>query len=136
MAEPSPRAMAAAEVQHAFVAYEAALVANDVAAMDAAFWNDERVVRFGIHEGQHGFAAIARLRAPPAPVPADRRLVRTDVVPVADDVVVVSTVFVNGDDPTIGRQQQTWVRVDDGWKIVAAHVSMCDPPPDAPTLGP
>lgn len=38
------------EVRSAFEAYERALIANDVAAMDAAFWNDARVVRFGIAE--------------------------------------------------------------------------------------
>ena len=44
------------EVRSAFEAYERALIANDVAAMDAAFWNDARVVRFGIAEIQHGYA--------------------------------------------------------------------------------
>lgn len=28
----------------------------------------------------------------------------------------------------LGRQSQTWVRFPDGWRIVAAHVSLIDPP--------
>jgi hypothetical protein len=26
----------------------------------------------------------------------------------------------------IGRQQQSWVRIDGGWHVVAAHVSVVD----------
>ena len=51
-----------AEVRSAFEAYERALIGNDVAAMDAAFWDDERVVRFGLAEIQHGYAEVAAWR--------------------------------------------------------------------------
>jgi hypothetical protein len=30
----------------------------------------------------------------------------------------------------VGRQMQTWVRFPEGWKIVAAHVSVIDEPRD------
>lgn len=36
-------------VAEVFARYEAALTTNDVPALDAAFWNDPRVVRFALH---------------------------------------------------------------------------------------
>jgi len=29
----------------------------------------------------------------------------------------------------VGRQQQSWARFDDGWRIVAAHVSVLETSP-------
>lgn len=113
-----------AEVTAAFVAYEAALVANDVAAMTDAFWDSPSTVRYGIADQQYGAEAIAAWRRTAAPVPPGRRLGPTLVVTFGDDVACVSTEFRNdGDDRTVGRQSQTWVRRPEGWRIVAAHVS-------------
>jgi hypothetical protein len=40
---------------------------------------------------------------------------------------VASTLFYRDSSPgKVGRQMQTWVRFPEGWKIVAAHVSMID----------
>ena len=52
-----------AEVRAAFAAYEAALVGNDVAALDAFFWRDARALRYGAGENLYGHAAIAAFRA-------------------------------------------------------------------------
>ena len=54
-----------AEVEAAFAAYEAALVGNDVPALDAVFWNDGRAIRYGGGENLYGHAAIAAFRAAP-----------------------------------------------------------------------
>jgi hypothetical protein len=113
-----------AEVRAAFDEYELALVANDVAAMNAWFWNDERVVRYGIAEEQYGGAAVATWREDATAVPADRQLTRVRVTVFGDDVAAVDCEFRNGDDTAIGRQSQTWIRVDDAWRIARAHVSM------------
>ena len=104
-------------------AYESALVANDVGAMDAVFWDDPRVVRFGIAEIQYGIDEIADWRKNAAPVPTNRRMLRRDVVQLAPGVVAVDLVFRNGDDTNVGRQSQIWVEHDIGWRIVRAHVS-------------
>ena len=48
------RADVVAEVAEAFARYEASLVAQDHAALDQWFWNDPRVVRYGIRELQYG----------------------------------------------------------------------------------
>ena len=41
-----------AEVTAAFHAYEAALMGNDVAALNGYFWADARVTRYGIADRQ------------------------------------------------------------------------------------
>ena len=113
-----------AEVRAAFESYERALIANNVAAMDAAFWDDERVVRFGIAEIQHGFAEVAAWRASATPVPTSRRHERVVVTSFSPDLAVVSLEFRNGDAPAVGRQSQVWARLAGGWSVVHAHVSM------------
>ena len=115
---------ASAEVAALFDAYEEALVANDVEAMDAAFWDDPRVVRFGIAEVQVGIEAIRQWRRTANPVPKDRRITSRHVLVLALDVVAVDITFRNGDAPGLGRQSQTWQRIDGTWRIVRAHVSM------------
>ena len=105
-------------------------MANDVDAMDAAFLDDDRTLRYGIAEVQEGAAAIRAWRRAAVPVPPTRRITSRHVVALAADVVAVDITFVNGDhDPQVGRQSQTWVRVADGWRIVRAHVSRIDRPP-------
>jgi ketosteroid isomerase-like protein len=115
---------AVAEVTARFEQYERDLVANDVEAMDRAFWDDARVVRYGIAEVQVGIEAIRTWRRSAAPVPATRRITSRHVLALAADVVTVDVTFVNGDAPGTGRQSQVWRRFDDGWRIVRAHVSM------------
>jgi ketosteroid isomerase-like protein len=112
------------EVRDCFTAYEQALLANDVEAMDGWFARDAAVVRFGIAERQHGFDEISAWRRIADPVPADRRHVRTTFTPAGDDVVVVALEFANGDALGVGRQSQVWARTAAGWRIVHAHVSM------------
>jgi hypothetical protein len=124
VSDPTEWAGAEHEVTEAFEAYEAALLANDVAAMDGAFWADERVVRYGIGEVQVGIDAIRAWRATTAPVPPTRRLTSRHVLALGPDVVAVDVTFVNGDEPGTGRQSQTWVRRPEGWRIARAHVSM------------
>jgi hypothetical protein len=117
-------ARAEREVIEAFEAYEAALVANDLAAMDTAFWADEGVLRYGIAEIQVGIDAIRAWRAAAAPVPRTRRLTSRHVLALSPDVVAVDVTFANGDEPGTGRQSQTWIRRPEGWRIARAHVSM------------
>jgi hypothetical protein len=113
-----------AEVTAVFEAYERALIAHDLEALDAAFWDSDDVVRYGIADHEHGAAAIAAWRrATPGAVDSRRRLIGTVITTFGNDVATVSCRFVNGDEPGHGRQQQTWVRRPEGWRIVAAHVS-------------
>ena len=116
-----------AEVRATFDAYETALLANDTAALDAFFLHRPDIVRFGVSEVQYGIDEIRAFRA--AQSPFDRTLDRLVITAFGPDVAVASTMFYRNDFPgQAGRQQQTWVRTDNGWKIGAAHVSMMPRP--------
>jgi hypothetical protein len=112
-----------AEVKAVFDAYEAALVANDVDALDAFFWDSPDVVRFGVADRQHGASEIAAFRRR-AGAPPPRSLENTVVTTFGPATAVVTTEFRTPGDPRIGRQSQTWIRIDDGWRVVSAHVSI------------
>jgi len=104
--------------------YEAALVGNDVDAMNEVFWHSSDVLRFGIAEMQSGYDEVVAWRAAAQPVPVSRTIVDRTVLEIAPGVVAVDLTFRNGDEPMIGRQSQTWVEHAEGWRIVRAHVSV------------
>ena len=111
------------EVRRCFFEYEAALVAQDHAALDAWFWDDPRVVRFGIREIQYGAPAIAEWRRHSPHVGDDRVLRNPQVLPLGRDVAVVTTEFARADGLLLGRQTQVWTRIEQQWRIAHAHVS-------------
>jgi hypothetical protein len=115
-----------AEVREAFLRYEAALVAHDVRALDAFFWDSPHAIRYGLAEHGHGIAAIRAQRRRAAPVPPGRRLHATVIATFGRDAAAVSTEFTAPGAARIGRQTQSWVRIDGAWRIVAAHVSLVD----------
>jgi len=116
-----------AEVKAAFDAYERALVTNDVAALDAFFRDDPRTVRYGVNENLYGYAEIAAFRAARSPVALGRKLSRTVITAYGRDVAVAATLYERPSAPgRTGRQMQTWVRFPEGWRVVAAHVSLMD----------
>ncbi|WP_280152827.1 oxalurate catabolism protein HpxZ [Piscinibacter sp. XHJ-5] len=113
-----------AEVRRVFADYERALMANDVEALNAFFWADERTTRYGIADRQWGIAELAAFRAAtPAPT-FTRTLLNPRITAYGDGFAVAQVEFVRSDTPLRGFQTQTWVRFAEGWKIVAAHVSM------------
>ena len=123
-----------AEVSAQFARYEAALVANDVAVLDELFRKDSRTLRYGIAENLYGHSEIASFRAARSPVGLMRRTARTVITSYGRDTAVASTLFYRDGAPgRVGRQMQTWVRFSEGWRIVAAHVSIVDDP-DAPKV--
>ncbi len=111
-----------AEVTALFQAYEAALTTNDVAVLDGLFWQHALVVRYGATEILHGHAEIAAFRAARPSVGLQRDLLRTVITTFGQDFATASTTFSrNG---RTGRQQQSWARMPEGWRVVAAHVSL------------
>ena len=113
-----------AEVTAAFNAYETALMANDVAALDALFWASPEVLRYGVGECLYGQDEIAAFRkARPGGSP-QRKLTRTVITTFGRDYATANTEFVREGSAKIGRQSHAWVRLPEGWRIVAAHVSM------------
>jgi len=116
-----------AEVRQAFDRYEKALVGNDVAALGALFRDDARTVRYGASEILYGYSEIASFRAARSPAGLARTLSRTVITTYGTDFAVASTLFERPTTPgKIGRQMQTWVKFPDGWRVVAAHVSLMD----------
>ena len=120
-----------AEVREAFALYEKALVANDVPALNAMFRDDARTVRYGAGEILYGYDAIKAFRAARSPVALGRTLSRTVITTYGREFAVAATLYERPSAPgKIGRQMQTWVKFADGWRVVAAHVSLVDKPVD------
>ena len=120
-----------AEVTEQFAAYERALVSNDVAVLDALFRADARTLRYGIAENLYGYDAIMAFRAGRSPVGLMRRIEKTVITSYGRDTAVASTLFYRESLPgKVGRQMQTWIRFAEGWRVVAAHVSIVNEPQD------
>ena len=113
-----------AEVTEAVDAYEAALMANDVEALDGAFWNSPHTVRLGVAENLWGFDQIAAFRVGRAGGSPPRTRLRTEITAFGSDFAVANVEFRRDDTGRLGRQSQTWIRIADGWKIASAHVSL------------
>lgn len=111
-------------VTEAFTDYERALLANELATLDGYFWNSEHTVRYGVAENLHGADTIACYRRHCQPVGPGRQLLHTVVSTFGEDFATVSTQFKDGVTQRLGRQMQTWARLEGGWKVVAAHVSI------------
>ena len=117
------------EVTEQFARYEKALVSNDVAVLDELFRNDARTLRYGIGENLYGYDAITAFRAARSPAGLMRGTAQTVITSYGRDTAVASTLFYRDAwTGRVGRQMQTWVRFPEGWKIVAAHVSIIDEP--------
>ena len=118
-----------AEVSEAFERYEAALMANDVDTLNELFWASPHTLRYGVWENLYGHDAIsAYRRGVPGGAP-QRMNGRTVITTYGRDLATVNREFERIQSRQQGRQSQTWVRMPEGWRIVAAHVSV--KPPDA-----
>jgi hypothetical protein len=116
-----------AEVTEQFARYEKALVSNDVVVLGELFRADGRTLRYGAGENLYGYEAIMAFRAARSSTGLMRRLAKTLITTYGRDMAVASTLFYRDSAAgKVGRQMQTWVRFPEGWKIVAAHVSMID----------
>ncbi len=116
-----------AEVEAAFGRYEAALVGNDVDALQALFWDSPHTIRYGMGENLYGYQEIGAFRAARSPVGLARTTSRTVITTFGRDFATASTLFhretARG---KVGRQMQTWARTPEGWRVVAAHVSLIE----------
>lgn len=114
-----------AELEAAFAAYEVALTTNDVPTLDRLFWSSEHVIRYGGGENLYGSAEIEAFRAARPSAGLQRDLERTVITTFGRDFGTASTLFRRSSAPgKIGRQMQSWVRFPEGWKVVAASVSL------------
>ncbi len=117
------------EVTAAFQKYEKALVTNDVETLDALFHDDARTIRYGGGENLYGYEEIKAFRAARSPAGLARTTDRTVITTYGRDFAIASTLFYRESAPgKVGRQMQSWVRFPEGWRIVAAHVSIINLP--------
>jgi hypothetical protein len=121
-----------AEVGAAFARYEKALTTNDTTVLGELFRNDPRTLRYGMGENLYGYDEIQAFRGARSPVGLMRRTARTVISAYGRDTAVASTLFYRDTAPgKVGRQMQTWIRFPEGWRIVAASVSLIDEPQGA-----
>jgi hypothetical protein len=118
-----------AEVRKAFDAYEVAIVNNDVDTLNRMFRDDKRTIRYGAGENLYGYDAIKSFRVARSPVGLGRTISQTVITTYGREFATAATLY---ERPSaagkIGRQMQTWVKFAEGWRVVAAHVSLIDPP--------
>jgi hypothetical protein len=112
-----------AEVTAVFQAYEAALMANDIRALDWLFWASPHTVRYGVGENLYGEDEILAFRKSRLGGSPQRILERTVITTFGRDFATANAEFRRDGDGRVGRQSQAWVRLPEGWRIVAAHVS-------------
>ncbi|MEU2204136.1 AtzH-like domain-containing protein [Microbacterium oleivorans] len=110
-----------ADLRAAFDAYEAAILANDLDALDAAFAPGAETMRgdgAGLLVGHDTISAFRGVRAGVPP----RTIERIEYRPLADGVALLVSVsrFRGGG---TGLQTQVWERLDGRWLITAAHVT-------------
>lgn len=118
-----------AEVEAAFARYEAALTGNDVEVLDELFLAAPTTIRYGIGENLYGSEEILAFRKGRPSAGLQRALDRTVITTYGQDFATASTLFYRDSAPgKVGRQMQTWVRMPDGWRVVAAHVSIIAEP--------
>ncbi len=114
-----------AELTAAFERYERALIGNDIATLNDLFWDSPQTLRYGARENErlYGHAEIAAFRIQRGPIDQRRTLCNQRITTFGRDFGVANVEFVPKGSDTLGRQSQTWMRTDKGWKIVSAHVS-------------
>jgi len=122
-----------AEVEAAFAEYEKALVTNDVETLDRLFRNAPETLRYGVGENLYGYAEIAAFRSARSPAGLMRELERTSITSYGDSFATANTLFRRESLPgKVGRQSQSWAKFPEGWRVVAAHVSVIPDPASAP----
>jgi Protein of unknown function (DUF3225) len=119
-----------AELSAAFARYEDALVHNKTDVLDELFWPSEFTVRYGVGECLVGIEAIRAFRNARSPIGLARALQHTVITTFGTNFGTASTEFRREGGNKLGRQMQTWVRLPAGWRVVAAHVSLIDLPPE------
>lgn len=117
-----------AEVTAACDRYEWALTSNAVAVLDELFWRSPHTLRYGATENLYGYEAIAGFRAARSASGLARDVLRTVITTYGKDYATANIEFRRTGSDHTGRQSQTWLRTPEGWRVVAAHVSLLAPP--------
>ncbi len=112
------------EVEAVFARYEHALVHNEVEVLDELFWASPTTLRYGATENLYGYEAIQAFRASRPAQGLARELLRVVITTYGRDFATANCEFRREGSERTGRQSQTWMRTAEGWRVVAAHVSL------------
>ena len=113
-----------AEVRTVFERYERALLSNDVETLTELFWDGPLTVRYGVGENLYGSDQITAFRRNRKTGSFDRTLSNTVITTFGRDFATANTEYRRAGHDRPGRESKTLVRTPDGWRIVAAHVSL------------
>jgi hypothetical protein len=115
-----------AELRELYPRYEEALVTNDVETLVAMFWAGPHVMRFGVTENLYGPEELEAFRKARPGANLARTVKRLEIVSFGRDSASITLEFERAGASGVirGRQSQVWVRLPEGWRIVAAHVSL------------
>lgn len=113
-----------AEVTAAFDRYEDALVNNKVDVLDELFWDSPHTLRYGATENLYGYNEIQAFRASRLSQGLAREVLRSIITTYGHDFATANIEFRREGSTKTGRQSQTWMRTAQGWRVVAAHVSL------------
>jgi hypothetical protein len=113
-----------AEVTASFARYQDAIISNDIEVLNELFWDNALTIRYGIGENLYGHEEIAGYRAARNPATLARVVGKTVVTTYGTDYATTNIEFTRSG--RRGRQSQAWLRLPEGWRIVAAHVSYMD----------
>lgn len=112
------------EVTAVFQRYENALVHNNVEVLDELFWNSPETLRYGATENLYGYDEIKAFRASRPSAGLARELLTVVITTYGRDFACANCEFRRDGSDKTGRQSQTWLRTAEGWRVVAAHVSL------------
>jgi hypothetical protein len=112
-----------AEMTAAFAEYERALMEDDIPAMDLLFHDAPTTNRYGVGEVLYGIQEIRSFRNGRGGSP-QRKLGHVSITVYGDRFATADAEFYRENAKSRGRQTQAWVKFEDGWKVVSAHVSL------------
>ena len=118
----SPKILA--EVSAAHERYEQALSENNIDVLDELFWENSMTLRYGIGENLYGHEQISIFRRKRETSALDREILKLIITTFGRDFATTNLEFKRLKSNQIGRQSQTWLRTEKGWRIVSAHVSL------------
>jgi hypothetical protein len=113
-----------AEVTAKFLEYEGAINQNDVGTLDSAFLDSPQTVRFGMTEELWSYDEIKAFRRTRNTAGTPRELIKYAITTYGDSLAVANALFRRGAVGKLGRQSQTWLKLDGAWKVISAHVSL------------
>ena len=113
-----------ADVSAVFARYEDALINNRTEVLDELFWASPQTVRYGSGENLVGIEAIRNFRSARSPAGLARQLSNTVITTYGRNFATAMTEFQRDGTQLVGRQSQSWVLFPQGWRVVAAHISL------------